>query len=308
MTGKNSRMRTLVAPLLAALIWGMAFVAQKMNRMGAFAFNASRSLIACLFLLPVIMLIRRCGVRRALTEKTPKQTKMLWLGGMLCGLTLSLASYFQQHGMDCGTDAGKAGFITALYMILVPVFSLLLGKRCRWTVYLAAGLAVAALYLLCVKEGMGVETSDLFVLCSSFLFCAQILVIDRFAPETDCLKLSFVQFLTSFIVSLAGSVLMGEPFAADMLRESLWPLLYLGVLSSGVAYTLQMIAQQGGNPTVVSILMSMESVFSLLFGFLILKEEILPRQLFGSLLMLCAVLLTQLPEKRTRPEETQEKV
>lgn len=290
----NDRVRTFVFPLLAALVWGLAFVVQKFNHMGTFYFNASRSLVACVFLLPLIMGMRKCGVKKALTENTRRATGRLWLGGALCGAAMSLATYFQQHGLDAGTDAGKAGFITALYMVLVPLFGLLLGKKCGWNIYLAALLAVLALYLLCIQKDLTVVQSDLWVFFAPFLFCAQILLIDHYAPEVDCVKLSFVQFVSAFVVSALGGLILGEDISLQGIEESLPAILYLGIFSSGVGYTLQMVAQKGSNPTVVSILMSMESVFSLIFGAVLLGDSMTDKQLLGCALMLAAVVLTQL--------------
>ena len=291
----KSFIRSTVMPVLAAVIWGMAFVAQTQNTIGTFSFIACRAVLAFVFLLIVILIKGKGNVKMLLRESTPEGTKALWLGGVLSGVFLTTATFFQQHGLDMGTDAGKAGFITALYIVLVPLAGIFFGRKMNARLWIAVALAVIALYLMCVQNGFSVEKSDAWVFFAPFLFCCQILAIDRFSPRCDCIKMSCVQFLTSFILSLPGALLVRETFSFDLLSDCLLPVLYLGIFSSGIAYTLQIVAQKGSNPAVVSILLSMESVFSLLFGWLILYEVMSTRQYIGCFIMLCAVLLTQLP-------------
>lgn len=289
----NSKFRSTVLPLLAAFIWGTAFVAQKVSTARALTFNASRSIVAVVFLLLLILILTKGDVRHLLSEKNPSDTKKLWVGGILCGAALAAATFFQQYGMDHGTEAGKAGFITALYIMLVPILGLFLKKKAGWNVWLAVGLAVVGLYFLCIGENLTVRSSDMCVLVCAFLFAVQIHLIDHYSVYCNCVKLSCIQFLTSFVLSAIGALLF-ETVTVPILRDNLIPILYLGVFSSGIAYTLQMIAQKGANPAVVSVLMSMESVFSVLSSAVILREKLTGREYLGCGIMFMAVLLTEL--------------
>ncbi len=296
------KLKTAGTPLLAAVIWGTAFVAQKGNRVGSFTFNAGRSFVAVPFLLLLILILNRGDLKHILSEKKKEDTMRLWKGGILIGISLFLATFFQQHGMDLGTEAGKAGFVTAWYMVLVPVTGVFLNKKCGVNVWVSIFLAITGLYFLCIRKGEGtaffsMRTSDVWVLFCAVFFTAQILLIDHFAPLCDLVKLSCVQFLTCGVLSLAFALIF-ESISPQALCESVLPILYLGIFSSGIAYTLQMIAQKDGNPAVVSVLMSMESVFSVISGAVILHERLTPREYLGCFIMFLAVIITQLPEKR----------
>lgn len=300
----SDRLRTTILPLLAAFIWGIAFVAQKGNTVGSLTFNAVRSLVAFLFLLVVIAAVNcwRAKVKGMptaglLTGKTPDETRAIWLGGFCCGIALAGATFLQQSGLDADTEAGKAGFLTAMYIVLVPVLGIALKKKAPLNVWAAVAVAVFGLYLLCVDEGLSIRPSDLLVLACSLVFAVQILCVDHFSPQCNCLKLSCVQFLACFIVS-AVPALMFEEISLPAIGESALPILYLGIFSSGVAYTLQILAQRNSNPAVVSLLMSMESVFSVLAGAVILGEVLSGREYVGCVLMAVAVVLAQLPARK----------
>lgn len=284
--------------LLTAAIWGSAFVAQSigMDYIGPFTFNGLRSVIAGLVLLPVIALMRRRGMAKP-TGETRRQT---WIGGLWCGVVLFVASAFQQFGMVTA-DAGKAGFITALYIVIVPIAGLLLKKRVRPVVWVAVAVAAVGLYLLCVAPGQGLsmQRGDLLVLCCAFLFSAHILVIDHFSPRADGVMMSCIQFFVAGALGLIGMVLFETPTVPNILACA-GPILYAGVLSSGVGYTLQILAQRNTNPTIASLLMSLESVFAALAGWLILGESFTGREFAGALLMFGAIVLAQLPQ-RTKP-------
>lgn len=289
---KNNLKSSLIA-LMASVIWGFAFVAQTRNTLGTFTLNALRSLIAFLFLLPVIRIFS--GKGPLLKEASPALTKRLWLGGVLAGIALAAASFLQQHGIDNGLPAGKAGFITALYLMLVPLLGLFLGRKTSVTVWIAVFLAVGALYLLCIREGFSVDIRDLFVMGAALMFAVQILLIDRFSPGINGVRMSCIQFLTVFVISVLAAWIFESGFSLPLLMENLFPILFLGIGSSGIAYTLQILAQQGGgDPAVVSVMMSMESVFSVVGGALILGERMQPREYLGCFIMLIAVLFTQL--------------
>lgn len=291
------RMRKSVFPLLAALIWGAAFAAQKNNTAGTLTFNMSRSVIAFLFLLPVILLFTKGDIKHILWERTKKDTATLWIGGVCCGIALSTATYLQQLGLDNGTEAGKASFLTAMYIVLVPIMGLALKKKAPLNVWISVVIAVAGLYLLCVKEGFTVRPSDLLVAACSVLFSVHILLIDYFTARCSGLKMSCIQFLTSAVVSGIGAFIFEAPSWAGI-APNIGAILYLGIFSSGVAYTLQIIAQKDANPTVLTILLSMESVFGVVSGAIFLREVMQPREYIGCGLMLSAVILAQLPVKR----------
>ncbi len=286
--------------LLTALIWGSSFVAQRagMEYIGPFTFNGIRSLIGGLVLIPVIFLFSK-EKNAELTEDEKKAgKKTLLLGGILCGIVLFAASSLQQIGMVY-TTAGKAGFITALYIVLVPILGVFIRKKVKPIVWLCVILAVAGLYLLCMTDGLSLGRGDLLVLLCAFAFSIHILVIDYFAPRTDGVALSCIQFFVCGILSLFPMFLAETPVWSAIL--DCWiPILYAGVLSCGVAYTLQILAQKHTDPTVASLLLSLESVFAAIAGAIILHEQLAPRELAGCVLMFAAIIIAQLPSKTER--------
>ena len=285
-----------ISLLLAAVIWGGAFVAQSLggDSLGALSFNAARSLIGALALLPVIAWSDR---RRGTSRPRGRERRLLWLGGTLCGLCLTLAVNLQQVAI-AWTDAagranvGKIGFLTAMYIVLVPILSLFLKKRAGANVYVGILLALAGMYLLCVKEGFALGGGDVYALLAALMFALQIIVVDLFAPRVDNIRLSALQFLVCGVLSGVLAVCT-EPQSARAYWDAALPVLYTGVFSSGVGYTLQIIGQRRCRPQMASLLMSMESVFSAVFGFLILHQKMTGRELLGCALMLAAVCLAQ---------------
>ena len=297
---KVNRIRQNLLPLLTAMIWGTAFVAQSVGAeyMGAFTFNTARAVIAFLFLLGlcgVMSLLRRRGGKRSMT----RSRRDLVTGGLCCGTALAVASYFQQKGLET-TTAVKAGFVTALYIVLVPIIGRALGRRVPRTVWFSVALAVAGLYCLCMNESMTMTVGDLFLLACALCFSVQILVVDHFSQRVDGVELSCVQFLVMAVLSAFGMATETLPPLAD-LSAYLWPVLYVGVFSSGVAYTLQILSQKDADPAVVSLLMSLESVFATIAGVLILRDHMSGREYLGCFLMLAAVILAQLPDRRAKP-------
>lgn len=291
---KVNRVRQNVLPLFTALIWGTAFVAQSVGAeyMGPFTFNTARAVIAFFFLLCL------CGLRGLYRRKTggasPAGSRRdLLLGGLCCGAALAVASFFQQKGLET-TTPGKAGFITALYIVLVPLAGLLFGKKAPRAVWLGVMLAVAGLYCLCVTESFSITGGDFYVLVCAFCFTVQILAVDHFTNKVDGVALSCAQFLVMALFSAAGALTETLP-PLELLPQCLGPVLYVGVFSSGVAYTLQILAQKDSDPAVVSLLMSMESVFAAVAGALILGNRMSGREYLGCALMLAAVVLAQLP-------------
>ena len=248
---KVNRVRQNVLPLITALIWGTAFVAQSVGAeyMGPFTFNTLRAVIAFFFLLALCVL-RRSVRRKVLDETTPSSRRDLFIGGACCGGALAIASFFQQKGIET-TTAGKAGFITALYIVLVPVIGLFLHKRVPKAVWGSVVLAVGGLYCLCIKEDFSITSGDFYLLICALCFAVQILVIDYFSCKVDGIELSCVQFFVMSVISALGMFTEQLP-APELLLNCLWPVLYVGVFSSGVAYTLQILAQKDSDPTVVS--------------------------------------------------------
>ena len=290
-------MRQVVFPILAAFIWGTAFVAQDLcaDSIGAFAFNATRYFIAVLALLVVILISDKLKKNKpTLTAQEKKAAnKQLWLGGLCCGAALAIASNFQQAGLVAGTDAGKAGFITALYVVLVPVFGLFFKRKVSLPTWIAVVLSVVALYLLCIKGDFSLAPGDLLVLVCAVCFAVHILVIDHFTAYCDGVKLSCLQFLFAGIISTICMFIFEDVDFAAILSCAL-PLLYVGIFSCGVGYTLQILAQKDSNPTVVTILLSLESVFAVIAGAIILKQQMTVREYIGCAIMFAAVILAQI--------------
>ena len=298
---KVNRIRQNVFPVLAAFIWGTAFVAQSVGAdyVEPFTFNAARSGIAFLFLLVLCAVLRKRRERDFAGEAkaAPGSRRDLAVGGICCGTALTVASFFQQKGLET-TTSGKAGFITALYIVIVPIAGIFLKKMPPKTIWLSVVLAVAGLYCLCINEDFSITMGDFYILLCAFCFTAHILVIDHFTQKVDGVELSCVQFLVVTVLSSAGMLAAESPsFAA--LQACAFPILYVGIFSSGVAYTLQILAQKDSDPTVVSLLLSLESVFATLAGAVILHDQMSLKEYFGCLLMLAAVILAQLPEPKS---------
>ena len=300
---KHNQVRQVVFPILAAFIWGTAFVAQDMcaDSIGAFTFNATRYFIAVLALLVVILI--KDGLAKDKPSLSPIQkkaaNKQLWLGGLCCGTALAVASNFQQAGMVAGTDSGKAGFLTALYVVLVPLFGLFFKRKVNLSTWIAVVLSVVALYLLCIKGEFSLAPGDLLILVCAVCFAVHILVIDHFTAFCDGVKLSCIQFLFAGIIS-AICMFIFETVDFAAIWSCILPLLYVGIFSCGVGYTLQILAQKDSNPTVVTILLSLESVFAVIAGAIILKQQMSVREYIGCAVMFAAVILAQIefPSKK----------
>lgn len=305
---KNRYLRSVVAPVAAAAIWGLAFVAQSIGagHVGAFTFTAARSAVAVVALgivLAAVTLIRR---KSGKYQKPSGGIGTLLLGGACCGTVLAIATNLQQMGLS-GTDSGKASFITALYIVLVPIFGLFFHRRASLMTAISVAIATVGMYLLCVGNGFSVQGSDIYVIICAFCFAGHILVVDHFAPQVDGIALSLVQFAVMAIESGICMLIFEQPDLAS-LTACLPQIMYVGVLSSGVAYTLQIVAQQSTDPTMVSLLLSLESVFGAISGAIVLDERMSTREYVGCALMLCAVMLSQIPvsvirRKRQSPEK-----
>lgn len=286
--------------LLTATIWGVAFVAQSvgMDYVGGFTFNSIRSIIGAIVLLPVIYLLNR---QKTPVIQTPEEKKasrrVLLYGGISCGICLCLASNFQQFGIKY-TTVGKAGFITACYIVIVPIIGLFLKKKCSPFIWAAVVMALIGLYLLCITDGFSIGKGDFLVMICAVLFSVHILVIDYFSPKVDGVKMSCIQFFVCGVLSAIPALLFENPQISSMLAA--WqPILYAGVMSCGVAYTLQIVGQKNMNPTVASLILSLESCISVLAGWLLLGQSMSLREIIGCVIMFGAIILAQLPQKES---------
>ena len=284
--------------LFAAIIWGVAFVFQKKaSFIPPFALLSMRSIVAVIFLIFAIIVFDKASAngRQLFSPKKRKIdiTKHELIGGAVCGTFLLAASAAQQIGIG-GTDAGKTAFITSLYVLLVPIIGILVGKKAPVNALVSVGIAVVGFYLLCIKEDFSIEPSDILVLSCAFLFALQIMSVDRYAPRCDGVRLSLVQFATVTVEAAIISLIFEPAVPVSTVSEALPDILYLGIASSGIAYTLQIIGQKRSEPTVASIIMCLESVIGAIASAIILHERMLPREYLGSAIVFGAVLLSQI--------------
>jgi len=301
---KVNKIRNSCLLLLTAFIWGTAFVAQRTggDEIGPFAFTAIRSLIAAVFLFLVVKVIDKVKP----SEKKPKNAqdrKLLWKAGISCGIALVVASNLQQLGITLGAPVGKAGFLTSCYILIVPILGLFLKKKCGWNIWVGVLIALAGLFLLCIEDDYKIGIEDILLILCAFVFSIQIFLVDHYSPMVDGVRLSCIQFLVAGIISVIPMLLFDTGCTKESITEftasfsgwNTWvSILYAAVLSSGVAYTLQIIGQNGLNPTVASLLMSCESVFSALAGWLILNEILSNKEISGCVLIFIAIILAQL--------------
>lgn len=296
--------RNSILLIITALIWGVAFVAQSEggDAVGPYTFNGIRSLIGGMVLIPVIGILDRAKLTsRRPTNKEEKKTLMI--GGICCGTILFVASSLQQFGIYLGTPVGKAGFLTACYIIIVPILGLFFKKTCGWNIWAGVVITVIGLYLLCMKGGLQLQLSDVLIFLCAIVFAMHIMVVDHFSPLVDGVRMSCIQFWVCGILSLVPMMIFEmKPFSGGLLEWRIalasfdaWiPILYAGVMSCGVAYTLQIVGQEDVNPTIASLLMSLESVFSVIAGAVILHEFLTVREMIGCVLIFVAVVLAQI--------------
>lgn len=302
MTKKNFLGNTLL--LITAVVWGSSFVAQTVGgSIGTFSFNGLRSIIGAMAIFALTVSLR------LITGKKTKTDKTLFAGGIACGCVLFVASTCQQLGMNLGVSSGKSGFITALYIVMVPIIYVIMRKPVGRMIWVSVVLAVAGLYMLCVGGDASFDVSDpvggiisslsfgageAATLACAIVYAVHIIVIDHFAPKVDCVKMSCLQFLVVGILSLPMILFVERP-SIEGINAQWFPLLYSGLMSCGVGYTLQMIGQKMTNPTVASLLMSLESVFAVIAGMLILSESHSVFEYIGCVLVFGAVIIAQLP-------------
>ena len=298
MTAKSSRLQQTLSSgllVLAAVIWGASFVAQRVGNetVGPLTFISLRSLLASTALLPLVF-FRIYKLRK---QGNSQAVRPLIKGGLLCGLMLTFASSLQQIGMVT-TSAGKAGFLTGLYMLMVPIVSLILfKKKVSPAVWIGVILALVGMYLLCVKEDFTITMGDFYVFLCAVCYTGHILCIDHFAPKVDGVLLSCAQFYVCGFLTLIPTLFIEQPTLSAI--HSVWmPIAYSGIGSGSIAFTLQIIGQKHVQPTLASLLMSLESVFSAIFGWLLLNEHLSDKELLGCILVFGAVLLAQIPSKK----------
>lgn len=298
----SKKMQSNILLLLTAIIWGSAFVAQKsgMDYIEPFTFNGIRTFIGGLVLIPVIMIMsKKTPAEQLSKEEKAKSNKALLIGGICCGLALFAAGSLQQFGVSY-TTAGKAGFITTLYVVFVPIISVILRKRVRPIMWLCVVLGAVGLYLLCMTDSsFSLTFGDSLVLLCAFAFGVHIMVVDHFSPKMDGIKLSCIQFLTAGTLGIIGMFIFETP-DINAILDCAVPILYAGVLSCGLGYTFQVVAQKHAEPTVASLLMSLESVFAVISGAILLGESMSARELSGCAVIFAAVIISQLPEKKAK--------
>lgn len=279
----TTRLRADLLLLLAAAIWGFAFVAQRvgMDFVGPLTFNGVRFALGALVLVPFAR--ARAASAAPWRDDLPR--------GLVLGVVLWGGATLQQWGMVT-TTAGKAGFITGLYVILVPLLGLLARQHTARNTWLGAVLAVGGLFLLTVNEGAPIARGDVLVLCGALFWAVHVLLIGRYSPRTEPVRLAALQFGVCAVLSLAGGLMLEQPTVASV-RAATWPILYAGLLSTGVAYTLQVVAQQKAPPAHAAIILSLEAVFALLGGLLLLGESLGARELAGCAIMFAGMIVSQ---------------
>ncbi|MBO6039507.1 MAG: DMT family transporter [Acidaminococcaceae bacterium] len=289
---KNKQLLGNLLLLLTAMIWGTAFVFQRvgMDSIEPVTFNAARMALAAVMVGALAFVLRR-GKNADTSAPAWSRT---WKGGICCGLFLTAGSVFQQMGVVY-TTAGKAGFITAMYMLLVPILNFLLFKKKNsWLVWLAVFIGVGGMYLLCVKEDFTLTSGDTLVCICALMFSGHILCCDYFVRQASPIELAAIQFATAAVVSAGIASLTENPNWAGIMSAAV-PILYCGVVSGGIGYTLQIVAQKFTDPTIASLLMSLESVFAVIAGAMLLGEQMSSREMLGCVVMFAAIILVQIP-------------
>ena len=292
-TGTGNTLKGTVLLFTAALIWGSAFVVQSvgMDYVGPFTFTGSRNLIGSAVLLPFILIRGKMAPEPAGNRATDR--RFLITGGAVCGVLLCIAANLQQIGIQY-TTVGKAGFITAMYIVIVPLLGIFLGRKTGALIWISVALAVAGLYLLSMKGSFSLQRGDAFMLMCAFAFAFQITAIDHYVKQADGVKLACLEFLVCGVLSCLAALLT-EKITADALYHAAVPILYAGVLSSGVAYTFQILGQKELRPAVASLIMSFESVISALSGWLLLGQKLTLREICGCVIIFAAIVLAQMP-------------
>lgn len=298
---KHNKYISMLLLFLAAFLWGFAFVAQDLVAdIPPITVGMVRWFIGAFFLFFVIMIFDKVNKngRKLVSKKGFDFTKSEIIGGIVTGIIVSIASVFQQKGISEGTSGGKAAFITALYVVLVPIYALFLKKQIKLNVWISILVAVVGFYFLCIKEDVGLVPSDIWVILSAIIYPVHILAIDHFAPRCDCIRMSCMQFFIAFIINSVCAFLFESPIPWGDVFAHIMPFLYLGICSSGIAYTLQIVGQRNVHPAIASLILSLESVFGLLGAVVILGTELTVKEYIGAGMIFLAVLLSQIEFKK----------
>ncbi|WP_425756598.1 DMT family transporter [Ihubacter sp. rT4E-8] len=303
----KNKLRSNLLLMTTAIIWGSSFVAQKAGTvLEPFTYNGIRMFIGGLILIPIIYIFSTLNKNQSVEKKTAEniaaEKKILLIGGIRCGIALCIATSLQQLGLYFETTAGKSGFITSLYIVIVPILGLFLKHKVKPIIWACVAMGTVGFYLLTMAgkgEGFVIHTGELFTLLCSFAFSCHILVVDYFSPKCDGIKLSCIQFLTAGLIGIVCMFLFENPILADIL-DCWLPILYCGIFSSGIAYTCQTLGQQDEEPAVASLILSLESVFSVIFGALLLSERLTLLEGLGCVVIFIAVIIPQLPSREER--------
>lgn len=302
MSAKYSK--NFILLFITAVVWGVAFVAQSagMDYVGPYTFNAVRCLLGGIVLIPCVFFLTRSAKKEQKKDGTASKMpvmdlpKDLLIGGLICGFMMFVSTTLQQVGIAYTTVA-KAGFITALYIIIVPILGIFLKRKAGLKIWISVVIALVGLYLLCMKGSLSLSKGDFLILICSICFAIHIMVVDHFTEKVSGTKLSCIQFLFAGALSSVLMFLFEEPHWADI--GAAWlPICYAGILSCGVAYTFQIIGQRGTDPTIASLILSLESVVSVLAGWILLGETLSPREILGCVLMFGAIILAQINPKK----------
>ena len=309
---QNKQLRGTIYIFIATIVWGSAFVAQSASTVGPFTYQGVRSIIGAVFLVGLSLVLDFITKRKnGDAEITKWNDKTLLTGGLACGLVLFVAMNLQQYGLYLGTEAGKAGFLTAMYILFVPIIGLFIGKRVNANVWVGIAVAVVGLFILCVNpaESLSLQSGDFCVLMCAVAYSFHITVVDFYAPKVDGVKLSCVQFIVAGTLSCICMFLFEQPNVGEIIDNTV-PILYAGIGSSGIAYTLQIIGQKYSPPTLASLAMSFESVFAILSQivvsfvvYLMGKGQLeIPtvRELVGCAVMFAAIMVAQIPDKKSK--------
>ena len=294
----------------AAILWGFSFVVQAVDEIAPFTFTATRSFIGAAVLVPVFLIMdairkRKGDLPAPSLDERKKNRLTLLLGGVVCGVVICIAANLQQFGLSMNLEAGKAGFITAMYIVLVPIIGLFLGKKSPAVIWISVALAVVGLYLICVKGSFFINKGDLCLIFCAVAYSVHITVVDYFGNRVDGVKLSCLQFFFCGAIStLLAVIFERDSFSFHTLLSYYKTFLYMGICSCGIAYTFQILGQKNTNPTAASLIMSLEASFSLIFGMIVLGERLTPREWIGIAVMVVAIILTETKELFSKPAET----
>ena len=280
----SKQIRNSFLLLIAALIWGVAFVAQStgMEHIGPFTFTFLRNVIGTVVLLPIAFF----------SKEKSESSKILIISAVLSGIALGIASCLQQYGM-LYTSVGKAGFLTALYIIIVPIIGFFFKKKCSWLTWVAVLLAIIGVYFLCMTEEFAINKGDIYELLCAFAFSIQIMIISKYTERINAYRFACIQFFTAGLVAFFP-MLLTETIGWSGVSAAMIPLLYTGVMSSGVAYTLQIIGERDLNPTVAALIMSLESCISVLAGWILINQTLSTREIVGCVIMFISIILAQI--------------